>query len=146
MKRGRAALALFLAAFPGVVASSLSSCVDTTPKPYRGAAQDGAVSDGAGIEAGLLSACKECIMGDGGGCRSKYDACLAVPKCRELIDCGLETGCLVLPTLQQRVDCALPCFRKVGIIDTADPGLGAGLEVNACSLGPCAAECGGNML
>ena len=92
----------------------------------------------------MLSSCRACVTGDGGACHAEYDACLGVPKCKELIACGLETGCLVLPTVQERLLCADPCFKKVGILDTADPGLTAGLNVNVCTLvGPCASACGG---
>lgn len=126
-----------------LAANWLAACVDTVPKPYKGAGRDAGARDGGGLDATVLSSCRACIIGDGGACRAEYDTCLGVPKCKELIACGLETGCLVLPTLQERVQCATPCFKKVGIVDTADPGLTAGLNVNACSLGACASACGG---
>lgn len=112
-----------------------SSCVDTTPIVVRADRDAAALPD-----AGVIAACRACIMGDGAPCRPVYDACRAVENCAEFLECAFEFACFASPAIEDRITCSQPCLTKYGIVSTS-PALAPIVQLNLCSQSACRQAC-----
>ena len=112
-----------------------TGCVDTAPIIVP---QD--EDAGVQVDAGLIAACRACIMGEGAPCRKEYDACLAVPDCGDFLECAFEAACFAPPALEDRITCSQPCLNRFGIVSTS-PAIGPIVQLNLCSQSGCREAC-----
>lgn len=121
----------------------LVHCDDVSPLAYVATLPDVDVPDH--VDEALIEACRECIMGDGGACRSYYDTCLTTDsRCLRVVACLTDSYCWASFTdLMNLPPCAAGCFADAGIVSVNDIGAAAaGLYFCLEPPGPCTAECG----
>jgi hypothetical protein len=104
------------------------------------------IDSDAGDDAGLTreAVCAACIASPedpGPGCKTPYDACMAEPKCKLMIQCAFEDHCFLGPR-KAFLGCGLPCLTKAGVETSDDMILGFASNLFQClANGPCGDIC-----
>ena len=100
----------------------------------------------AGDDSGLdrLAICAACIAAPedpGPGCKTPYDACIAEPPCKLMIQCAFDDGCF-LGARKAFLGCGLPCLDKAGVKTSDDKILAFASNLFQClANGPCGDLC-----
>lgn len=114
------------------------ACIDTTPIHVDENSKDASVIPGP--DSDVVSACRECVTGDGAPCRADYDFCKSQQDCAGFFDCAVDLGCFSFPLLQDRLACGRPCLDAIGFT-SVHPGLPGIVRMNECSQAACRSAC-----
>jgi hypothetical protein len=121
------------------------ACIDM-PITHLSKTENPVVDSDAGEDAGLTrkAICAACIAAPedpGPGCKTPYDACMAVPKCELMIQCAFDDNCF-LGARRSFLGCGLPCLTKAGVLTSDDTIIGIASNLFQClANGPCGDLC-----
>ena len=128
-----------------VIAALPSACLEM-PITQISKTDNPVVRPDAGDDAGPdpLEVCAACMAAPedpGPGCKTPYDACIAEPPCKLMIQCAFDDGCF-LGARKAFLGCGLPCLDKAGVKTSDDKILTFASNLFQClANGPCGDLC-----
>jgi len=127
-----------LAALPSACLEMPITSLSKTENPI--VTQDAGEDAGpSGIE--VCAACLAAPEDPGPGCKTPYDACIAEPGCKRMIQCAFADGCF-LGARKAFLGCGIPCLDKAGVKTSDDHVLTFASALFTClANGPCGDRC-----
>lgn len=137
MRVVRCLVLLAVAALPSACLDMPITRLSKTENPVGG-------SDAGADALDPVEVCAACIQAPedpGPGCKTPYDACVAEPPCKLMIQCAFDDHCILGPR-KAFLGCGLPCLEKAGVKTSDDKILTfASILFQCLANGPCGDLC-----